>query len=140
AFTAGMTGMKMWIARGPRTAITPRQSPNNGPGMRDMRSCNGIRRVGKGARRSGLADLRVYNAHLGQARDGCAVPTDWWARFALPTLRLKRLFLQLVPRPEHPPHDGEADREEHQRHRQADRDADVGDSEEAPAEAADQVD
>ena len=28
---------------------------------------------GLGARRSGLPDLRIYNADLGQARDRCAV-------------------------------------------------------------------
>src|SRR4030088_1881563 len=33
------------------------------------------RRMGKGARRSGLPDLRIFNADLGQARDRCAVPT-----------------------------------------------------------------
>src|SRR5579871_6551804 len=29
----------MWIASGPRNAITPRQRPNNGPGMRVIGSC-----------------------------------------------------------------------------------------------------
>src|SRR5690242_3078339 len=52
----------------------------------------------------------------------------------------KRLFLELVAGAEHPPHDGEAEREKRQRHCNAHGHAHVGDAEEAPAEAADQVD
>src|SRR5712692_8252950 len=50
------------------------------------------------------------------------------------------LLLQPVAGLEDPPHRGEADGQEQQGHAQADADRDVGGLEEAPAEAADQID
>src|SRR5215467_12260946 len=46
---------------------------------------------------------------------------------------------QPIARPEHPPHDGETQQQEQQRHRQAEAHADVGALEKAPAEPADQI-
>src|SRR5262245_22010638 len=53
---------------------------------------------------------------------------------------LAGLFLDAVPGLENPPHRRETDDEEQQRHGEAQRHAHVGGLEEAPAEAADQID
>src|SRR3977135_2014989 len=54
----------------------------------------GSRPVGWAKAHAGRAcpTCAYFDADLGQARDRCAVPTRWWARFALPTLR--HLILQ----------------------------------------------
>jgi hypothetical protein len=57
-----------------------------------------------------------------------------------PETQDRPLPLQLVPRPENPPHHCKTSSEELRRHSEADGDADVGNAVEAPAEAADQVD
>src|SRR5689334_11102273 len=53
--------------------------------------------------------------------------------------KCEQLFFEFVAGFEHPPHGGEACGKKQKRHADADVMADVGDLEEAPAEAADQV-
>src|SRR5688500_10647521 len=109
------------------------------------RSCSGITRVagssGRGtlvaeavvglpSRQTAQAHPRVYRPR-GRGNDG-TVSTVVGRRSV-------RLILEPVARSEHPGHDGEADRQEGERHGKADADAHVRLPEKAPAEAAYQI-
>src|SRR5690349_15088506 len=54
----------MWIASGPRNAITPRHRPNNGPGVRVMTFQVEFRRLC--ARRGGCTILRAPSIRNGE--------------------------------------------------------------------------
>src|ERR1043166_1745900 len=107
----------MWIASGPRNAIAPRQRPHNGPGMRGLILGQLSRAFVGWAKAAGTAaDLRGQRSAVPtQGRSGLvgtAVPASCVTRRAGPPLpTLPFLFLQLVPRAEHPPHDRERSEE-----------------------------
>src|SRR5262249_28600313 len=52
-----------------------------------------VRHVGWAKAHAGRAcpTCALIISDLGEARDRCAVPTRWWARFALPTLRQRAM-------------------------------------------------